>query len=83
MMDNVWINYIVDVEIGCVESLFRRWSISCSCYMYNGQWLVNNSGSPYIVWACWYLLLELYDRIIQLLEIHSIWYRYQWSIACH
>jgi len=29
MLKNMTINCIVDVEVGCVEFLFRRWSISC------------------------------------------------------
>jgi hypothetical protein len=29
MLKNMTINCIVDVEMGCVEFLSRRWSISC------------------------------------------------------
>ena len=30
-------NWIVDVTMGYVESLLKRWYDSCSCYMYIGH----------------------------------------------
>jgi hypothetical protein len=50
MLVNDGNNCIVDVSIGCVESLFRIWYESCSCYI---QIDYGHQLSPLIFWACW------------------------------
>jgi hypothetical protein len=41
-------NCFVDVSIGCVESLFRRWYDNCFCYIHIGHGLMDIGSPPYI-----------------------------------
>ena len=54
-------NYIIDVEIDCVKSLFRRRSISYSYYMHNSHVFMDNNG-PFVFFE----LIKMYfpDRVM-------------------
>jgi len=45
MMEN---NCIVDVSVGCVESSFKSWYDSYSCYMHIGHGLIDIGYPSYI-----------------------------------